>query len=132
MKHSLLLFLFVMATCARIPTNAEDRALALGKQIRCPICRGVSIADSPSEMAKNMMRLVREEVAANKADVEILQGFEARYGEWVRLKPKAEGTNLLVWILPALFLLGGGLIILHRVRLSKHLQDRRSSTISKG
>ncbi len=102
------------------PSNdPELRAQQLGHQLRCPVCRGVPISDSPSELARQMMDIVRQQVASGKSDAEILKYFEERYGEWVLLEPKAEGMNLLVWILPGLVLLGGAAAIIIHLRKGK-------------
>ncbi|NIQ59331.1 MAG: cytochrome c-type biogenesis protein CcmH, partial [Gemmatimonadetes bacterium] len=37
---------------------AVDRAEAIGSKIRCPVCQGEAIADSPSGLAQDMMDLV--------------------------------------------------------------------------
>lgn len=55
--------------------------------------------------------MVRQQIAVGKSDEEVLKYFEERYGEWALLEPKAEGINLVVWILPALVVLGGGAAI---------------------
>ncbi|MDO8644770.1 MAG: cytochrome c-type biogenesis protein CcmH, partial [bacterium] len=73
----------------------EMRAKNLGTQLRCPVCRGVSIAESPATLATQMMEQVRQQVAEEKSDEEIFKYFEERYGEWALLKPKAKGINLL-------------------------------------
>ncbi len=106
----------VGAACNSSPTTPEARTIELGKQIRCPVCRGVSIADSPSSLAAEMMAIVRQQVAEGKSDQEVLTYFEERYGEWALLKPKAEGMNLAIWILPGLFLVGGAGFILSRIK----------------
>lgn len=106
----------LFVSCHRAPTDPEARARFIGAQIRCPVCRGVPIAESPAELATEMMGVVREQIAGGKSDAEIFQCFEDRYGEWALLQPKPVGMNLLVWILPAGFLLGGAAIIVARVR----------------
>ncbi|MBI4211645.1 MAG: cytochrome c-type biogenesis protein CcmH [Deltaproteobacteria bacterium] len=95
--------------------DIQSRMEYLGSMLRCPVCRGVPIADSPSEMAKQMMGQIREFVQSGKSDEEILSYFVARYGEWVLLKPKPR-QHLLVWILPFLFLIGGGGILYFKLR----------------
>ncbi|MFZ5477434.1 MAG: cytochrome c-type biogenesis protein [Myxococcota bacterium] len=82
-----------------------------GKLLRCVVCQGLSVADSPSETAQAMRDEV-EALAAQGYDTEqILFYFETSYGEFVRLEPKPEGWNLLVWALPLGFLaVGAGLV----------------------
>ncbi len=109
----------VLGACAKLSTDPEARAQRLGNQLRCPVCRGVPIAGSPSGLAREMMDVVRQQVAAGKSDEEILKYFEERYGEWVLLTPKAEGINLLVWILPGFVLLGGAAAIIIHLRKGK-------------
>ncbi len=91
----------------------EQRAISVGHGIRCAVCQGLSVADSPSPMAQAMLDRVRELVHEGKSDEEIRAYFVARYGEWILLEPKPQGLNLLVWILPFVFV-GGGLWVIAR------------------
>jgi cytochrome c-type biogenesis protein CcmH len=115
----LMVALLVTLGCGTTPNDYESRIDLLGHQLRCPVCRGVPIAESPAQLATEMMQIVREQVAAGKNDEEIVNYFVERYGEWVLLKPKAEGVNLLIWILPLLFLFGGGGLIFYRFKEKK-------------
>lgn len=117
-KTSILLIstLLLLVGCSKPSTDPDVRALRLGGQLRCPVCRGVPIADSPSTLARQMMDIVRQQIAEGKTDQEILRYFEERYGEWALLEPKPEGMNLIVWILPALVLAGGAAGIVIRLK----------------
>jgi cytochrome c-type biogenesis protein CcmH len=53
--------------------------------------------------------LVRERIAAGDGDAQVMDFLVARYGEFVLLKPRFEQQTLLLWLLPPLVLLGGGL-----------------------
>lgn len=94
----------------------EARVQAVAKELRCAVCQGLSVADSPSSMARAQLDKVRELVSEGKTDQEIREYFVARYGEWVLLQPKAEGVNLLVWLGPVALLLGGAYVISRQVR----------------
>lgn len=85
---------------AEISVDQEQRAFRLGKKIRCPVCQGMPISESPAQAAQDMMAQLRRLVAEQKSDREIIDWFEARYGEWAILEPSREGFNLLVWLLP--------------------------------
>jgi len=104
------------AGSALLDPPREARVQALGKQLRCPMCQGLSIADSNSSAARAQMDKVRELVAAGKTDQQIRDYFTSRYGEWALLEPPASGMNLLVWLLPLALLVGGGLAIARTMR----------------
>ncbi len=87
--------------------RSDDRAMILGKKIRCPVCQGTPISESPSKSAQDMMKQLRRLVAEGKSDAEIIDWFKARYGEWAILEPSREGFNLVVWLLPIVALAGG-------------------------
>ncbi len=83
----------------------------LSSRMRCPVCQGLSVADSPSQSALAMKAEVRELLSQGFSDDQILRYFEKAYGEFIRLAPKAEGFNLVVWIAPVLGVaLGLGLV----------------------
>ena len=94
----------------------EARTTALASQLRCPVCQGESIQDSPSSLAQEMRAVVKDQLASGKSPEEIKAYFVNRYGEWILLQPKAEGLNLMLYILPALVLIGGAAAILMAVR----------------
>ena len=85
----------------------NDGAHAIGLLLRCPVCQGMPISDSPADMAQSMMAKVRTMHSEGKSQDEILKYFTDRYGDWVLLKPKATGFNWIVWILPPVVLLLG-------------------------
>jgi len=89
----------------------DAKAAELSAQLRCPVCQGLAIGDSPSEMAINMRRQVRELAGRGFTDDQILRYFEQSYGQFVLLKPKFQGVNSLVWLLPIAVLLFGGLLV---------------------
>jgi len=42
----------------------DARTNEIGGLLRCPVCQGLSVADSPSSMARNMKAEVRDKLAA--------------------------------------------------------------------
>lgn len=100
----------------QVPTIGVDSALearvkSVSATLRCPVCQGLSLQDSPSELAQQMRGVVREQMAQGKSDDEVRQYFIAKYGDWILLKPKAEGFSTLVYLLPALFVVGGAALV---------------------
>lgn len=89
-----------------------NRAQAIGAQIKCPVCQGESIADSPAQMARDMMDLVDERVAAGVADQEIIDELLSSYSGALLLDPPAEGSTLALWLAPFVVLIIGVGVIL--------------------
>jgi cytochrome c-type biogenesis protein CcmH len=89
----------------------DARTNDIGALLRCPVCQGLSVSDSPSTMARNMKAEVRDKLAAGYDKEQILASFERSYGEFVRLDPPMRGVNWLVWLGPAAVLVAGGFAI---------------------
>ncbi len=94
----------------------EQRTQEVGGLLRCPVCQGMSVADSPAEMAVNMKGQVRELLERGYTEEQILRYFELSYGQFVLLKPKFEGMNSMVWLLPVLALILGSVILFIKLR----------------
>lgn len=88
----------------------------LTSRMRCPVCQALSIADSPSVSAMAMKQEVRELLATGYTTDQIVAYFERSYGEFIRLEPKAEGFNLVVWLAPLCLVLVGGALVAWRLR----------------
>ena len=90
------------------PLTGEDlkrEAREVASKLRCPICQGLSVADSPTASAVAMMSQVRDLLADGYSEELILNYFEDAYGEFVRLQPRADGFNLIVWLGPPVLLI---------------------------
>lgn len=93
-----------------------QRANEVSALIRCPVCQGLSVADSPSEMAVNMKAQVSELLARGYTQEQILRYFELSYGQFVLLKPKFEGINSFVWLLPVIALALGIFVVVAKMK----------------
>lgn len=104
----LLLAVSLAASPALSPAQ-EMRALAIQKNLRCPLCdTGESIADSRADISVRMRSSVREQLAAGRDEGQIYDFFAQRYGNFVLLDPPKSGRNLLLWGGPLLALVAGG------------------------
>ncbi len=88
--------------------DLEDRVREVASGLRCVVCQNLSVADSPSELAKEMRDLVREQLMQGKTPDQIRAYFVSRYGEFVLLDPPKRGFNLLLWGLPFVAVVAGG------------------------
>jgi cytochrome c-type biogenesis protein CcmH len=97
-------------------SRLDDSVRSVSSQLRCPVCQGESIQESPAELAKEMRQVVREQLAAGRSSDEVKAYFVSKYGEWILLKPEANGANLAVYLLPLALLVGGAVLIVVAVR----------------
>lgn len=110
-----------MAAAADVETQVRE----IAQQLRCPVCQGLSVGDSPSELANEMRDVVREQLRQGKTPEEVLDYFVQRYGEWILLAPPKRGFNLVIWVLPFLLLPVGALVVYTRTR--RWVRNRRVS-----
>ena len=94
----------------------DARTDDIGALLRCPVCQGLSVADSPATMARNMKAEVRDKLAEGYDQEQILAYFERSYGEFVRLEPPLRGVNWLVWFGPVAGLVGGAGVVAWALR----------------
>jgi len=94
----------------------ESATKSVASQLRCPVCQGLSIQDSPSELSQQMRTVVKEQLAEGKSPQEVRDYFISKYGEWILLEPQAHGFNMVVYALPALLVIGGAVFLIFIVK----------------
>ncbi len=92
------------------PNEAQVRAIA--KELRCAVCQNQSVYESNSDLAKDMLEVIRDKVAAGETEAAIRDYFFQRYGDYIYLEPTKEGMNLLLWLGPFVGLLIGAVALL--------------------
>lgn len=123
-RGDLVLVLVVLTIIVAIASSSrtqsrpslDERARALAGELRCPVCQGLSIADSPAPLAEQMRRVVREQLAAGATDQEVRDHFVARYGSWILLAPPPVGRDALLWLAPGILVLVGLIALTWRSR----------------
>jgi cytochrome c-type biogenesis protein CcmH len=132
--HLLAASLFLPAEVQADPIDDQVRQVA--KQLRCPICESVSVADSPAELAVQMRGVIRKKLEAGESEQQIVDYFVAAYGDSVLLEPPRRGLGWFVWLAPIAALALGAFVVavLLRgwVRSSRepNLLGRRSASLA--
>ncbi|HCU10662.1 MAG TPA: cytochrome C biogenesis protein [Gemmatimonadetes bacterium] len=126
-----------VATCVAAPTRAQDvttpsrpstttttapdsaleaQTTAVASTLRCPVCQGESIQDSPSDLALQMRAVVRDKLRAGNTPDQVKAYFVSKYGEWILLDPTMTGLNILLYVIPVLLVVGGLALVAILVR----------------
>ncbi|MCC2113994.1 MAG: cytochrome c-type biogenesis protein CcmH [Hyphomicrobiales bacterium] len=112
---AVLLFVFAMPPVPAIAIDADEiladpvqeaRARDIGKGLRCLVCRNQSIFDSNASLARDLRVLVRERVQAGDDDDAVKAYVVDRYGDFVLLNPPVKPLTYVLWLAPALLVLG--------------------------
>ncbi len=96
--------------------RSGDRVEALAAEIKCPVCPTESVADSTTQIARDIKAEIAALVADGRSDDEIRTLYASRYGEQILLDPPPRGRNLILWAVPAAFLIVGVGAVAARVR----------------
>jgi cytochrome c-type biogenesis protein CcmH len=121
----IVLWLLLLSITAWAQSDLDSQARSIGATLKCPVCNGLPLTESPSEFAKSMYAEVRSQVGQGRTGQEIKAFFVEKYGPSVLLEPPFSGVTLLVWLLPlaALALGAWGLFgYLHRAARPQTLE----------
>ena len=102
------------ATVSDSALEAQTRAVA--STLRCPVCQGESLEDSPSDLARQMRAVVRDKLGAGETPDQVKAYFVSRYGEWILLEPTMTGLNVVLYVIPVLLVIGGLVLVAFLVR----------------
>ena len=118
LKKIIIIYFFLFTS---LQSNEESLELIeIYKNLRCLVCQGQSIADSNSDFASTIKLVVQDQIKEGKTKEEIYEFLISKYGEWIVYQPTLNKRNFLLWFLPYLVFLVGGLIVFFVIRKSKH------------
>jgi len=104
---ALALFLLIPLAAHAEPAADEARAQKLFTEVRCVACQGQDIADSDAAIAADMRREIRQAIAAGRSDADIRADLYRHYGDYVLFRPRFSLSNLTLWAIPPLIVIGG-------------------------
>src|SRR2546426_3035981 len=133
-RHSLLLVLGIVAIISSIwlytflvspsKQTLDQRVHDVASQLKCLVCQGESVADSPATLSLQMRGVIRQQLQSGKSEQEVIQYFVSRYGDRILLSPPWQGLTLLAWLVPIALMLGGILLLFLVLRSWQSQADR--------
>jgi cytochrome c-type biogenesis protein CcmH len=122
--------------------QVEARLKTLAVELRCLVCQNQTLADSNAPLAEDLRREVREMIAKDMSDREIIDFLVQRYGDFVLYRPPWKATTTLLWLGPFLLLIAGATALvlalrrrqkkLANVTLSEAEHNRVAQLLSEG
>ena len=106
-----LVVLFFVFNSTFLNAQTENLSDKITKNLRCLVCQGQSIADSNSDFAQTIKLVVKDLINDGKTEREIYAFMADKYGDWIVFKPQVNKQNFILWFLPYLALVLGGVII---------------------
>ena len=144
-RHSLLLVLGIVAIISSIwlytflvspsKQTLDQRVHDVASQLKCLVCQGESVADSPATLSLQMRGVIRQQLQSGKSEQEVIQYFVSRYGDRILLSPPWQGLTLLTWLVPIALMVGGILLLFVVLRSwqsnsdKQPIEDRAESVI---
>ena len=108
----------------------EARYQQLSEELRCPKCQNQNIADSNAPIAQDLRKLLHQQLEAGASDEEILDYMVARYGEFVRYRPRFGGTTAVLWLAPVLLLLAAIGVLVATLRSRSKIADNPAASLT--
>ena len=109
----LLYFSFNFSYANEINTKVDQ----ITKNLRCLICQGQSVYDSQSDFAVSMKLVVKNKIDEGKEEEEIYDYLKNKYGEWIVYEPELNKNTFLLWLIPLILFIFGGLLIIRKVSI---------------
>ena len=104
---------------AQEPSNLDEQALSIEKQLLCPQCTNERLDVCNIAICIDMRREIREQLIDGRNSDEIIFFFQNRYGQRILADIPKEGFNLVLfgWVGASLLLMSvGGGFFLFRLR----------------
>ena len=114
-KIFLFLIIIIFLANTSYANLKNERVDKISKNLRCLICQGQSIYDSQSDFALSVRDLISKKIDEGEKDDNIYKYLKLKYGDWIVYEPQLNKNTILLWILPLILFIFGGLLIFRKV-----------------
>ena len=118
-KLFILIFFLIFSVETKSEESNDLLAQKITKNIRCLICQGQSVYDSDSQFAISIKKMVKNKINQGYSEIEIYSFLKDKYGQWIVYDPEFNKNTFILWSLPILLFLFGGVIILRKLIIKK-------------
>ena len=113
-----LIFFFLIHLNSEKADDQDERN-QITKNLRCLVCQGQSVYDSDSEFANSLKILVKQKLNEGLSENQIYDYLKIKYGEWILYDPELNKNTYILWLLPILIFLIGGVIVFKNFFIKK-------------
>ena len=114
----IIIFFFLNTISLSLANDLKSKKVnEISKNLRCLICQGQSVYDSQSDFAISIKILIKKKIDEEKKEEEIYEFLKNKYGEWIVYDPEISKNTLLLWTLPLILFVFGGLLIVRKVSI---------------
>ena len=111
MKCKIILSILFVLFFSNSFSNEIINENKIHKNLRCLVCQGQSISDSNSDFAQIIKSVVNDKIKEGLSEHEVYDFMAEKYGDWILFNPPFKKNNYLLWLLPYLLFIFGGIII---------------------
>ena len=116
-KLILYIFSFALLFFNNLKAENSDQIDKISKNLRCLICQGQSVYDSQSDFALSMKILIQKKINEGKNENEIYDFLKNKYGDWIVYEPEINKNTILLWVIPLILFVFGGILIIRKVSI---------------
>ncbi len=108
---------FILVFFNNLNADNSQQIDKISKNLRCLICQGQSVYDSQSDFALSMKILIDNKINEGKSEKEIYAFLKNKYGEWIVYDPEISQNTILLWVIPLILFIFGGILIVRKVSI---------------
>ena len=116
-KFILYIFIFTLNFLNNLKAENSQQVDKISKNLRCLICQGQSVYDSQSDFALSMKILIDNKINEGKNESEIYEFLKNKYGDWIVYDPEINKNTILLWVIPLILFIFGGILIVRKVSI---------------
>ena len=117
LKFILYIFSFTLLFLNNLKAENSDQVDKISKNLRCLIYQGQSVYDSQSDFALSMKILIQKKINEGKNENEIYDFLKNKYGDWIVYEPEINKNTILLWVIPLILFVFGGILIIRKVSI---------------